>query len=38
MHKLFVLCCLLVSLVTAKYGLTQAGQDSGLSDREVSLL
>ena len=38
MYKLFVLCCLLVSLVTAKYGLTQAGQDSVLSDREVSLL
>jgi len=38
MRKLLLLCCLLVTLVTAKQGLTQTERGSALSDQEVSLL
>ena len=38
MHKVLVLCCLLVSVLTAEYAFAQTEHRSVLSDREISLL
>ena len=38
MQKLLMLCCLLVSVVTAKVGFAQTEHGAELSDREISLL